>query len=109
LIINELVTNALKYAFPPAFLRDAAAPASCEITIGIRMEGTLISLTVGDNGMGLPEGFDWRKAKSLGLRLVNILACNQLRGTIGVETSGGTTFTITFTELQTKQDKLKHT
>jgi two-component sensor histidine kinase len=109
LIINELVTNALKYAFPPAFVTGPSAPPVCEIHIGIHLNGPSILLSVSDNGVGLPEGFDWKKARSLGLRLVNILACNQLRGTIEVGTGVGTTFTIAFCEPQSKHDKLKHT
>jgi PAS domain S-box-containing protein len=109
LIINELVTNALKYAFPPAAPEPGRTPGPCEIHIGIRSDGPSIALSVSDNGIGLPEGFDWKKAKSLGLRLVNILACNQLRGTIDVDTSAGTKFLIRFCEPPSKKSKLNHT
>jgi two-component sensor histidine kinase len=103
LIINELVTNALKHAFSAQLLSGERKPGSCEICIDVRADGPVISLSVSDNGAGLPEGFDWRQPTSLGLRLVNILACNQLRGTIGVKTDRGTTFTITFAEPRTKK------
>ncbi len=109
LIINELVTNALKYAFPASFMSAAEHPHTCEICIGIRADGPSIVLSVSDNGIGLPEGFDWKKAKSLGLRLVNILSRNQLRGTIDVNTCGGTAFSITFCEPPAKKEKLHNT
>ncbi len=109
LIINELVTNALKYAFPASFLSSAEAPQACEIHIGIRSDGPSIVLSVSDNGIGLPEGYDWKRAKSLGLRLVNILSCNQLRGTIDVDTRRGTAFSITFCEPSAKKERLHHT
>ncbi len=105
LIINELVTNALKYAFPP----DARVRRDCAIRIGISAEGRAIRLTVSDNGIGLPEGFDWKHARSLGLRLVNILASTQLRGTIDVDTANGTTFSIAFCEPQSRSEKLRRT
>jgi PAS domain S-box-containing protein len=109
LIINELVTNALKYAFPPALRTAVDTPGACEIHIRICAEGPLISLSVSDNGIGLPEHFDWKRAKSLGLRLVNILSSNQLRGTIDVSRDGGTSFSITFCEPHAKTGSLIHT
>jgi PAS domain S-box-containing protein len=103
LIINELVTNALKHAFSAQLLSGEKKPGSCEICIDVRADGPVMSLSVSDNGTGLPEGFNWKQPTSLGLRLVNILACNQLRGTIDVKTDRGTTFTITFSEPRTKK------
>ncbi|HLP16256.1 MAG TPA: PAS domain S-box protein [Bacteroidota bacterium] len=108
LIINELVTNALKYAFPHA-RRDAlmqVQPADdCVIDVSVCTRDTNLEIIVADNGVGLPDGFDWRKAKSLGLRLVNILAKNQLRGTIEVNTAHGTIFTIAFCEHHLNKEK----
>jgi PAS domain S-box-containing protein len=108
LIINELVTNALKYAFPHRIENGARRTPSGEIVVAVRMNGAGITLAVSDNGVGLPEGFDWTKARSLGLRLVNILAKNQLRGTITVDRSHGTSFAITFNERQIEKSKVKH-
>ncbi len=86
LIINELVSNSLKHAFPEGEKGDLA--------ITIRQDESTIVMTVHDSGPGIPENFDWRNAKSLGLRLV-ISLVDQLNGTIGLDRPGGTTFTIT--------------
>jgi PAS domain S-box-containing protein len=99
LIINELVTNSLKYAFPPdiiAALNGRKEPC----TIGIRMakeDGSYL-LKVFDNGVGLPAGFDPRTGKSLGLKLVNFLARHQLRAKPEVNTGKGTEFVFRFKE-----------
>lgn len=92
LIINELVSNVLKHAFPSDF----------EGKVLVRIvasEPQSFTLTVRDNGVGLPEHFDWRTSASLGLRLVNDLT-RQLDGTVEISREGGTTFTISFRELQ---------
>jgi PAS domain S-box-containing protein len=89
LMLNELVSNALKHGFP--------AGRHGEITVGLEREkvsGTLC-LYVRDTGVGLPAGFDWRGAKSLGLRLVQMLA-RQLGGTVDVKSSPGTEFRVKF-------------
>ena len=87
LIINELVSNSLKHAFP----NDRAG----EIQVAMKpLNGEEIELVVGDNGIGLPEGLDFRKTKSLGLHLVTILTEDQLRGTIQLNKNNGTTFEI---------------
>jgi PAS domain S-box-containing protein len=88
LIINELVTNALKHAFPKG--------GEGEITIQLhKIESNRIALTVSDNGIGFPEQTDFRKSSSLGLTLINSLV-EQLRGEIELDRSKGTTFTIRF-------------
>lgn len=87
LIINELVTNSLKYAFP--------AGRKGKIGVEIqRHDGHGFVLYVRDDGVGLPGGFDLRKAESLGLQLVAILI-DQLNATTEIDTTGGTTFKIT--------------
>jgi len=88
LIINELVSNALKYAFPKG--------RKGEIYIGLRLaKDNKFTLTVKDNGVGLPKGLDFRKTESLGMQLV-IMLTEQLDGSIEVDTKKGTTFKITF-------------
>jgi PAS domain S-box-containing protein len=88
LIINELVSNALKHAFPKG--------RAGEIVIQLlRRDAGQITLTVSDNGAGLPEQVDFRKSPSLGLTLINSLV-EQLNGTIELDRRGGTTFTIAF-------------
>jgi PAS domain S-box-containing protein len=93
LIINELVTNSLKHAFPDG--KDG------EIKIAIHsMNENTIELVVGDNGAGISEDLDFKKTESLGLQLVTMLAENQLHGEIILDRSKGTEFTITFKEVK---------
>ncbi|MFZ3383083.1 MAG: histidine kinase dimerization/phosphoacceptor domain -containing protein [Candidatus Methanoperedens sp.] len=89
LIINELVTNSLKYAFP--------AGRVGEITIQFRKttENTH-EFVIRDNGIGISPDLDFRKTGSLGLHLVTILAENQLHGEINLNRNEGTEFTIKF-------------
>jgi len=93
LIMNELVTNAFKHAFPKG--------RSGQITIGLTVdENNRVSLTVGDNGVGLPAEFDIGRASSIGLQLVDILV-RQLEGKLSIGRTGGTRFEITFIEPKT--------
>nr|WP_319375904.1 MASE3 domain-containing protein [uncultured Methanoregula sp.] len=85
LIINELASNALKHAFPDS--------RKGSLSIAVREEGKILHLMVRDDGIGMPEDFDWRNAESLGLRLVVSLV-EQLDGTIELDRSAGTAFTI---------------
>ena len=55
-----------------------------------------VELSVSDNGVGIPEGFDLNTADSLGLKLVKLLAESQLDGSIEMESKNGTKFTIKF-------------
>ncbi len=87
LIVNELVTNALKYAFPGG--RDGT------VTVSMRIEGDCYVLEVSDDGVGMAAGFDIEKSQSLGLQLVTMLA-SQIDGKIKTDTSKGTRYTITF-------------
>lgn len=89
LIVNELVTNALKYAFP--YKRKG------EIKVALRKVDQAVTLLVSDDGIGLPKGFDARKASGLGLELVESLTA-QLSGTLELDTARGTSFKISFTE-----------
>jgi PAS domain S-box-containing protein len=88
LIINEVISNSLKYAFP----------GNIQGTIFVDLQldrANNYILTVGDDGIGLPENFDYRNTKSLGLRLV----CNlteQLDGELELKQAKGTLFQITF-------------
>ena len=121
LMVNELVTNALKYAFLASpDLRSSPPPASDSSRVaqqrregreggpGIWVEfgeqdGEYV-LVVGDNGVGLPAGLDWRAADTLGLKLVNLWATYQLGGSLEAESwpfdgdgrKNGTTFTVRF-------------
>ncbi len=95
LIINELVSNALKHAFP-------SPSSSNEILVEIiPMSDDRFTLTVQDNGIGFPSDLDFRDTESLGLELVCIFT-EQLEGTIERDQTQatGTTFTITFSEVE---------
>jgi two-component sensor histidine kinase/FixJ family two-component response regulator len=88
LILNELLSNAFKYAFPQDMQGD--------IHVTLRADsGQGVTLTVRDTGVGLPEGLDFRATDSLGMQLVCLLA-EQLRGMITLERRAGTAFTVTF-------------
>jgi PAS domain S-box-containing protein len=88
LILNELLTNSLKYAFP----NERAGEILVKLSFG---EDHIIKLTVADNGVGLPPAFDWKESQSLGLRIMNILG-RQLEGTVQREAGAGTAFSWTF-------------
>jgi two-component sensor histidine kinase len=92
LIINELVSNSFKYAFSEG--------ENGEICVEIHPadDGKFI-LTVSDSGVGFPEELDFRSSETLGLQLVTSLV-EQLNGTIELDRSDGTKFTITFKELK---------
>jgi two-component sensor histidine kinase len=95
LIINELVSNALKHAFPNPNPTD-------EINIEVfPTSDSRFTLIVRDNGVGFPSELDFRNTESLGLELVCIFT-EQLEGTIDCQqTNGvGTTFIITFSEVE---------
>jgi two-component sensor histidine kinase len=94
LILNELVTNALKYAYPDG--RDG------EVMVEINeMPGGRIRVAVSDRGQGLPPDFDWRNSNSLGLRIVDVLT-QQLGGTLTVESGQRTTFILEFPRQEVK-------
>ncbi|WP_424357519.1 PAS domain S-box protein [Methanocella sp. MCL-LM] len=90
LIINELSTNAFKYAFP--------GDRQGRLTIRVSAEESgQVELIISDNGTGLPAGFDLDKVTTLGLQLVVSLV-NQLEGEIEIKNEGGVTYRITFRE-----------
>jgi len=97
LIVNELVSNSLKHAFP-ALRGEAGAiegpPGEIRICLRLGEDGKY-SFTVSDNGIGFPEGLDFRNTPSLGLQLVTMLV-EQLQGSIELRRDGGTEFRITF-------------
>jgi|WetSurSiteA1Bulk_404760.scaffolds.fasta_scaffold03267_3 PAS domain S-box-containing protein len=93
LIINELITNALKYAFPDG--------KKGEITIDLKRKDTdtgQIELAVSDSGIGIPEEVDLKSSETLGVHLVTMLAEDQLGGTVTIGRKDGTTFILTFPE-----------
>jgi len=89
LIINELVSNCLKHAFP--------GRAEGMIAIELRsVPGDRFALVVTDEGQGLPEDFDPRTTSSLGVRLITNLAQLQLHGSIEFESESGARVTVVF-------------
>ena len=92
LIVNELVSNSLKYGFPEGW------KGKGEIRIALSQKNGFIDLVVSDNGVGLPEGLDIRNTESLGLRLVALLAEDQLQGKMTLGKKKGTQFHIQFKE-----------
>jgi len=88
LILNELVTNAIKYAF------GVGQPGEIVCTVEETRSGS-VRLAVADNGVGLKKNFDFANPTSLGLTLVNSLT-EQLGGQVSVESSGGCMFSIVF-------------
>jgi PAS domain S-box-containing protein len=88
LIVNELVSNAVKHAFP--------GEKRGEITVSCRGEGDgKLLLEIGDNGIGFPDGLDLRNAETLGLLIVNLLV-RQLNGEMEIRNEGGALFVIRF-------------
>ena len=89
LVLNELVSNAFKHAF--------AGRAAGTLTVRLSAADGQVALTVVDDGVGLPADLDWRTTRSLGLRLVNMLA-GQLGGRVDVTApdGGGARFAVTF-------------
>ncbi|GAB4410812.1 MAG: hypothetical protein Fur0044_04640 [Anaerolineae bacterium] len=88
LIINELVSNALKHAF--------VGRQTGSISLKAQWLGDNLVLQVRDDGIGLPESLDFRQTTSLGLQLVNMLT-QQLKGQLQWERQNGATFTLSFT------------
>ena len=87
LIVNELLANAFKHAFP------AGRPGTIAVTLGAESGGTCV-LEVRDDGVGFPADLDFRHTESLGLQLVCLLI-EQLGGTLAMERGGGTRWTLT--------------
>jgi PAS domain S-box-containing protein len=87
LIINELLSNALKYAF--------TGRKKGEVTVQVKEEKQKITIIISDNGIGLPTNIDFRNTESLGLQLVTALA-EQINGKISMSRKGGTKYTVSF-------------
>jgi len=87
LILNELLTNAVKHAYPER-------PRG-EIGVGYRGEGAACELRVWDRGVGLPADLRPESAATLGLRLVRLLA-TRLSASLSIQVGEGTTFRLRF-------------
>lgn len=87
LIINELITNSLKYAFSPG--------EEGMVRLSFKNDGNLLVLTISDNGKGIPENIDIFNTDSLGMQLVTTLV-EQVKGKLELDRNAGSRFTITF-------------
>ena len=96
LILNELFTNSLKYAFPDN--------RRGEITVDLSSTKGQLALIFRDNGVGLPEGIDLDHTETLGLQLVSSLT-GQIQGTVTLERGNGTGFRIEFTADQAAEER----
>jgi PAS domain S-box-containing protein len=90
LIVNELVTNALKYAFPP----ETHDPLVIKVNLWKEMD--MYFLQVSDNGSGLPNSLDLHNPSTIGMQLVNVWVKNQMNGMLYATVHHGTVYTITF-------------
>ena len=98
LLLNELVSNALKHAFPRG--------EGGRIRIEMCEDGGRYDLRVTDNGVGMPKGYEIGKSKSFGLRLAELLA-SQLGGTIDIKSdAGGTSVHVSFARKASQRGKL---
>lgn len=93
LIINELVTNSVKHAFPEN---------NGKVKVKITSHHDDIQLVISDDGIGLPENLDYEKTESLGLKLVKSLV-DQIDGHMTLVTNAGTTIKINFQEIKYKK------
>ncbi len=97
LLTNELISNALKYAW-----KEEGAEGI--ISIRLSQEGKKVTLEIGDNGVGLPGEFEKMQSDTLGLQLVATLA-EQLDAKLDVDNSNGTVFKITFENIKPEARK----
>lgn len=87
IIVNELLTNIMKYAFNG---RDSGL-----ITVSASLNGSMVSVIIEDNGLGIPESVSFQKSTGFGLMLVNVLT-QQLKGSIRIERGNGTKIILEF-------------
>jgi two-component sensor histidine kinase/sensor domain CHASE-containing protein len=98
LIANELVSNALKHAFP---LRDRGSV----VVSFTRVNNAMLRLEVQDDGVGIPAGKDFRSLNSMGMNIIRTLA-EQILGTITHDGASGTRFAIEFPDPETVDEVL---
>jgi PAS domain S-box-containing protein len=88
LLMTEIMSNAMKYAFP--------GEKTGKVTIRFKRSGRgMYTLTIADNGIGLPGGIDLENATTLGMELIRELT-KQIKGSVSVVSNGGTAYTIRF-------------
>jgi two-component sensor histidine kinase len=87
LILNELITNSVKYAFPDR------TEGTIDVKIGV--EGGMIKVRVGDNGVGIPDGVVLGKTGNMGMKLIDVLG-KQIDGEATLRNDGGTIYELAF-------------
>jgi two-component sensor histidine kinase len=95
LAVSELITNAIKYAFPG----DRGGAVRVAMTGG---EQGQVTVTVSDDGVGLPAHFNPEKSETLGYKLVYLLVRDQMQGTIAIDRSGGTSVSLKFIDRENR-------
>ena len=99
LMVNELITNAFKYAFPQDWLGSKGTDFDPTLNINIEeIEQKKYLMIISDNGIGVPTDLDIENTESLGLKLVNSMV-NQLNGSLSIDRENGTQFKIQFVDL----------
>ncbi len=88
IVLNELITNSIKHAFPPEAGREGS------IGISIRENGQILEAIVSDNGIGVGERKDYMLSGTFGLTMAAMIIEKQLNGTMIMSNSNGTTFII---------------
>ncbi len=91
LILNEIITNSFKYAFPDN---------QGEIRVEVSKEEELLTISIRDNGVGLPADFDHENSKSLGIQLIYLLA-EQIEAQLELDRSSGTCYSLHFNTCKT--------
>jgi PAS domain S-box-containing protein len=100
LILNELLSNVFKYAFPKQ--REGV------VHVSLKEDGPdRIRLCVQDDGVGVPEGFSWRETNSIGIKIVDLLA-QQLNGHFKILSGPGVTFEVNFAKDSQKTRKIQN-
>jgi PAS domain S-box-containing protein len=95
LIVNEMATNALKYAYPPDLQYENGL---YEITISLKKKEDVIILKVADDGVGFPPGIEWKTTSTLGLQMVQVLA-RQIKARLELtEQPAGVCWVLTFSD-----------
>ena len=96
LMINELMTNAYKYAFPKVWIEKLTSVFEFKIEVSVvKEENNIYSLIVSDNGIGFPENFDIENAESLGMKIVSSMV-KQLDGLLEIKRENGSQFKTSF-------------
>lgn len=89
LLVNEIITNSLKHAFPPAW------DGNAEIYLSLKKVNDMIEIRAGDNGIGISDGADRNTSDSLGLKLIYMFP-QQLGGSVSTERAGGTLYIVRY-------------